>query len=499
MIDAGHGGRRSVSGNILLRFAAIYGAGAILGMGTYYGYRFYCESNNNGFLRGTIVDGEDVSGLSVKAAEKLIIDKYADSEIIITENENEDLKGNLAYYGYEVDQEKLRQDLQTAFDKEKSDRMAVLSSIFDRFEYEIEAKPQENTEVFEKVVKADNLEVARYPSEDSVLYYDEQADALAVADEIQGNEISDKDLQQYVRDCIKQTIEGEEGLHASFEFPWDLCEKPSVYRNDADLVSKRDAVNEFAGAGITYTFGEEKESYDLLDIYDKFLEIVDGKAQISDDKIEAFTQELASKYDTRYLERTFESTLAGEITIKAARNDYGYTVLQEDEAEQIREDIESRKHVTREPVYLEKNSWGNPYYLAREGVDDLAGTYIEVDLTAQHVWYYKDGEVYTECDCVSGDVTEDHGTQTGCFPLAYKESPSVLTGGTGDEAYEEKVEYWMPFYEGQGLHDATWRYYFGGNIYRGNGSHGCVNLPLWAARDIYEAVDTGTAIIIFYE
>ena len=57
----------------------------------------------------------------------------------------------------------------------------------------------------------------------------------------------------------------------------------------------------------------------------------------------------------------------------------------------------------------------------------------------------------------------------------------------------------MPFYEGQGLHDATWRYYFGGNIYRGNGSHGCVNLPLWAARDIYEAVDTGTAIIIFYE
>ena len=302
-----------------------------------------------------------------------------------------------------------------------------------------------------------------------------------------------------MRDCIKQTIEGEQGLHASFEFPWNLCEKPSVYRNDADLVSKRDAVNEYAGAGITYTFGEEKESYNLLDIYDKFLEIVDGKAQISDDKIEAFTQELASKYDTRYLERTFESTLAGEITIKAARNDYGYTVLQEDEAEQIREDIESRKHVTREPVYLEKNSWGNPYYLAREGVDDLAGTYIEVDLTAQHVWYYKDGEVYTECDCVSGDVTEDHGTQTGCFPLAYKESPSVLTGGTGDEAYEEKVEYWMPFYEGQGLHDATWRYYFGGNIYRGNGSHGCVNLPLWAARDIYEAVDTGTAIIIFYE
>ena len=102
------------------------------------------------------------------------------------------------------------------------------------------------------------------------------------------------------------------------------------------------------------------------------------------------------------------------------------------EAEQIREDIESRSHVEREPVYLETNSWGNPYYLRRNGEDDLDGTYIEVDLTAQHVWFYKDGEVYTECDCVSGDVTEDRGTKTGCFPLAYKESPSVLRGGEGD-------------------------------------------------------------------
>lgn len=499
MIDAGHKGRNSGSRSILLRFAAIYGASAILGMGTYYGYRFYCESNNSGFLKGTIVDGEDVSGLSVNEAEELITGKYADSEIVISENGNEDLKGNLAYYGYEIDQDKLRQDLQTAFDNEKSDRMSVLRSIFDRFEYEIETRPQENTAVFEAVVKAENLEAARYPSEDAELYYDEKADALAISDEIQGNEITDSDLRSFVRECINKTLEGEEGLHAGFEFPWELCEKPSVYRDNAELISIRDAVNEYAGAGITYTFGEEKESYNLLDIYNEFLEISGGTAQISDDKIEAFVEKLASRYDTRYLERTFESTLAGEITIRASRNDYGYTVLQEDEAEQLREDIESREHVTREPVYLEKNSWGNPYYLKREGADDLAGTYIEVDLTAQHVWYYKDGEVYTECDCVSGDVTEDHGTQTGCFPLAYKESPSVLTGGTGDSAYEEKVEYWMPFFEGQGLHDATWRYYFGGNIYRGNGSHGCVNLPLWAAKEIYEAVDTGTAIIIFYE
>ena len=497
MIDAGRKGRRSAKKSILLKFAAMYGVSAILGMGTYYGYRFYCESNNSGFLKGTLVDGEDVYGMSADEALQLIHDKYENSEIVITENENEDLRGNLSFYGYEIDQEKLMGDLQAVSSQQKSNAN-VLRSIFDRYECAIDAQPLENTEVFKEKVRADALKTARYPSQDASLYYDSQADALAIRDEIQGNEITDQQLQDFVRDCIKQTLDSEEGLHGSFEFPWELCEKPKIYRDDAVLIEKRDAVNEFSGAGLTYTFGEEKEEYDLLEICDLFMEIEDGKAELSDEKIEAFVEELAAKYNTRYIERKFESTLRGEITIKASRNDYGYTLLEEDEAEQIREDIESRSHVTREPVYLEKNSWGNPYYLRRNGVDDLDGTYIEVDLSAQHVWYYKDGELYTECNCVSGDVTNDHGTQTGCFPLAYKESPSVLTGGNGEDEYETEVNYWMPFYEGQGLHDATWRYSFGGSIYKGNGSHGCVNIPLSAARDIYEAVDTGTAIIIFY-
>lgn len=499
MIDYGRKGSRSAGRNLWISLAALFGVSSILGMGTYYGYRFYCESVNDGFLRGTYVDGEDVSGLSVRAAQQRILSKYADSEIVLTENENEDLRGNLSDYGYEVDKEALQRVLENAFKEEKSSRTDVLKSIFDRFERKIEAGPQENTEVFEERVKSDALGVARYGSADAELYYDPETDSCAIRDEIQGNEISDSALQDYVRDCIRQTLDEGGDLHKTFEFPWELCEKPSVYRDDPELTAKRDAINEYAGAGITYTFGEEKESYDLLAIADKFLDIEDGKAEISSDKIEAFVQDLSDRYSTRYRDRTFTSTLAGEITIPAKYNDYGYTILEEDEAEQLREDIESRQHVEREPVYLEKNSWGNPYYLRRNGYDDLDGTYIEVDLTAQHVWYYKDGEVYTETDCVSGDVTDDHGTRTGCFPLAYKESPSVLTGGEGDSEYEEKVQYWMPFFEGQGLHDASWRSYFGGSIYRGSGSHGCVNLPTYAAGEIYNAVETGTAIIIFYE
>ena len=181
MIDAGRKGRRLAKKNILLKFAAMYGVSAILGMGTYYGYRFYCESNNSGFLKGTLVDGEDVYGMSVDAALQLIHDKYENSEIVITENENEDLRGNLSFYGYEIDREKLSGDLQTVSSEQKSNSN-VLRSIFDRYECVIDVRPQENTEVFEKQVRADALKTARYPSQDAYLYYDSQADALAIRD-----------------------------------------------------------------------------------------------------------------------------------------------------------------------------------------------------------------------------------------------------------------------------------------------------------------------------
>ena len=59
------------------------------------------------------------------------------------------------------------------------------------------------------------------------------------------------------------------------------------------------------------------------------------------------------------------------------------------------------------------------------------------------------------------------------------------------------VTYWMPFHDGQGLHDASWRSNFGGNIYQTNGSHGCVNLPTYAAATIYSYIDSNYPIVLY--
>ena len=126
---------------------------------------------------------------------------------------------------------------------------------------------------------------------------------------------------------------------------------------------------------------------------------------------------------------------------------------------------------------------------------------VEVNLTKQHLWYYLDGQLLVESDIVSGSVAKKAETQTGVFPPAWKKSPETLTGADaeGSNSYSVKVKYWMPFYNGQGLHDATFRNEFGGDIYKKNGSHGCINLPFDAAETIYNNIWIGVPIVIYKE
>ena len=56
----------------------------------------------------------------------------------------------------------------------------------------------------------------------------------------------------------------------------------------------------------------------------------------------------------------------------------------------------------------------------------------------------------------------------------------------------------MPFNGGVGIHDLASRgNNFGGDIYMTNGSHGCINTPLDAAKKIYDTVSVGTPVIVY--
>jgi lipoprotein-anchoring transpeptidase ErfK/SrfK len=91
------------------------------------------------------------------------------------------------------------------------------------------------------------------------------------------------------------------------------------------------------------------------------------------------------------------------------------------------------------------------------------------------------------------------GTVTGLFSIYYKTTNTHLVGYQYGWNYDVPVKYWMPFYQGYGLHDAVWRHgSFGGQDYYYGGSHGCVNLPDATAEFIYNWAAVGTPVWVHY-
>ena len=452
------------------------------------------------FLYATSVNGVNVAGLTPDEAAETVRSAADRSSLVLKEKGKTVLEGKLEDYGYALDEEALTAQYAEIRDRQLSDYLSIARSIFMSTDFAMDNPAFELDEkAFREKVCAASLSEDRIPNENAYLDYDKDAGKVVIVPEVQGTELDDGDLQTYVSEQIEGLL-SQEGTEWKLEMdiPEDFYKKPAVLSDDETLTAEENALNAYAGSDITYEFGETKEHLGFDTLWTWFT-VKDGKAELDPAKPEEYVQELEGKYNTRYLTRVFKTTYGQEIEFRPGRNEYGYTIKHDEEVAQLKKDILSGKAVSREPIYYEKNSWGNPYYLKRNGTDDLAGTYVECNLSAQHLWYYRDGELFLETDFVSGNTSKNRGTATGVFPLAYKESPSVLTGGNAEEGeYETKVNYWMPFYEGQGLHDATWRSYFGGSIYRSNGSHGCINLPLWAAQTIYNNITPGTAILIYY-
>ena len=134
------------------------------------------------------------------------------------------------------------------------------------------------------------------------------------------------------------------------------------------------------------------------------------------------------------------------------------------------------------------------YYEQEENTSTAyGGNYIEVNLSAQHMWAYKNGKCFVDTDIVSGCVAWGAATPTGVYSIYYMKRNATLVG----PGYATPVNYWMAFNGGIGIHDSLWRGAYGGDIYLTDGSHGCINTPFDAVATIYENVSVGWKVIVY--
>lgn len=285
-------------------------------------------------------------------------------------------------------------------------------------------------------------------------------------------------------------------------------------------------VNRFQMASITYRFGEDTEVLDASVLSD-FIDLTDSdedkdkdknkknkkekqnkktafivrdaayeyKKQdfvwdkedtltVDEDAVAAYVETLAAKYDTYNGIHHFKSTRGDIVTIEGGT--YGNQLDQKAETAFLLEACAKQKPQTREPEYKHKALY--------QGKDDIGPTYIEIDIGQQMMYYYEDGKKVLETPVVTGNTGRRMGTPARVCYVYNKQKNRVLRG----PGYASPVKFWMPVNGNIGIHDASWRKEFGGEIYKTNGSHGCINTPTEIMTQLYDMAEIGTPVIMFY-
>ena len=460
-----------------------------------------------GFLEGTTLDGEDISGQPVKDVTSRVTGKMSGAKVVLTEDGTTVLEGSLADFGHDFDEQKFSEDLLTEENRQKHSLRTTFQRLVENTGFQLTDYYENDNDKLEKFVVSQNFLVPRIKAADARVQLNEEKGLYEVVAEVEGNEIDDARLQEYVEKVLGEAIENDSFLEnpvLTISIPQDVylsidvAPETEALRKEALEKNRQLVADTFANISITYTFGSQTEVLEGSEIV-KWITISDDlDFEINEDKVAEFVSELADKYETRWRDRVFIANDGRIVHFTPDVNQYGYTINEDAEIWELTSDIQSRESVTREPIYFQADSNNCPVFYSREGMDDLNGTYVAVSISRQHLWFYKEGTLIVESDVVTGnDGSSETETMVGCYPLAYKNSPATLQGETSEDFWYSDVDYWMAFNQGQGLHDAPWRSEFGGDIYKEDGSHGCVNLPSDVAATIYENIDPGMAIIVY--
>ncbi len=264
----------------------------------------------------------------------------------------------------------------------------------------------------------------------------------------------------------------------------DVYEKPQITADNEALNAELEAWNKYVHTTVTYRFGSQSEVLDGEKIHTWLVSDGQGGVSLDEAQIGDYVSGLAKTYNTAYKPKTLKTSYGQTVTI--SKSVYGWKINQSEETAALKQLLLSCESQEREPVYSQT--------AASHDGNDYGNTYAEINLTAQHMFFYKEGKLVVESDFVSGNESRGWSTPAGVYPLTYKQRNATLKG----ENYSTPVSYWMPFNGGIGMHDAYWRSSFGGKIYKTNGSHGCINLPSAVAKTIYENISAGTPVLCYH-
>lgn len=441
---------------------------------------------NDKFLNGTMVNGSDVGGMTLQKANDQLSKKVNGQslKLIFNDGQNEVLQSAQLGVSYNKDNS-LNQLMKNqnkwawfiGFFKNEKNTLTDLIQISD--------ENLTNGIASMEHAKEEN-QIA--PTDAYIQYKD---GSFSIIEEMLGSKFNIEELVKNIKVALS---EGKQQLDVTKANGYV---KPQVYKDDQDLNNQLKAANEYCLSAITYTTPKGKEiALDGSTLITWLSKQDDGSytkdESVFKEKLTAFVKELASQYNSIGATRTFTGKDGQSHTVSGGT--YGFRVSTDSEVSALLKMInENKSENNRIPEHTGQLPSGEN--------GGLGTTYLEINITKQHLWFVKDGSVVLESDFVSGKESDSTRlTPSGTYYIYNKERNRVLRGTkqpNGKYEYESPVSYWMPFNKGIGLHDASWRSTFGRDIYINSGSHGCINLPTGFAGSLYSQIYVNLPVVVY--
>ena len=438
--------------------------GIYLGVGMYFKTRFF---------PGSEINGIDVSAKTVEEVEQLIANQVQDYTLTLVERDGkkEEIAG--AEMQFEYVSEGVVQDL-----LEVQNSFLWITAYFNRDTYTMTAKTTYDKDLLrEAMEKLECFDEEKNQKPENA-YIEETAEGYELVDEVEGNQLDEEKTYELL---VKAVDEGKDEVNLEEE---DCYIAPKVTADDPDLQARYETLKKYTTMSVTYNMGAGRQ--EVLDsaTIRKWMSVSEqGEVSFNWNMAADWMSDLSDKYDTFGKEIEFETTLGETVTV--THETYGWKIDEATEVDVLLELLEKGEPAERDPVYLEG--------AMAEGEDDIGDTYIEVDYVNQRMWFYKDGKLLVDTRVVTGNSSKKMDSPVGIYCIYNKETNAILKG----EDYKTPVDFWLPYCEGVGIHDAKWRSTFGGKIYKTDGSHGCVNTPWADAKTIFDNVEIGTPVICY--
>lgn len=426
----------------------------------------------NHFHFGSTISGISVSGETLEEAQEKLSAKANSYTLELEErgDKTEQISANDIGLKYNSDKIKELKDNQNPF--------AWISTLFKKDDPEISQIVDFDEELLDKSLDKlscfDKSNIVE-PQNASFAYKDV---SYEIIDEVNGTKVNKDALKELVKNAI---LNGETKINLDSS---NCYENPKYTSKSKEVAEAKDTLNKYVASKITYDSGDKTEILDGSTIHNWLGVNENMEITINENLVKNYVYKISSIYNTFGNTRNFVTS--SNTAIKVSGGNYGWIVNNAKEVKDLVEVIKNGQDVTKEPAYSQTA-------IAR-GSNDIGNTYVEVDMTKQHLWFYKNGALVVEGDVVTGNALTNTLTPAGTYVLNYKERNATLVG----EDYSSPVDYWMPFNGNIGIHDASWRTEFGKEIYKTNGSHGCVNSPYELAKTIYENIEAGTPIVCYY-